>query len=263
MSSLKLNTSWKHHLITAFITAIWLVVFLVFIAPFDIAELPFNIRLQIMPLYGIISFIGYLILIPLQNWVLKKLKQWTVVLESLIIILFNVLVLLGSYIYYTSDIINGAYSFIQFTFEVYYPIFLFLLPIIIFARWFLNKKVVNHNSEKIILTGENKLDILQIKSSDLICITSADNYVEVAYLINNILNKKLLRTTLKNMHSQLPELVKVHRSHLINPIHFKEWKTANVLLLTQMEVPISKNYKQNIMALDHSPLKSNSLSQTQ
>lgn len=113
------------------------------------------------------------------------------------------------------------------------------------------------------LTGENKLDVLQLKSSDLICISSADNYVEVTYLLNNELRKKLLRTTLKTIHAQEPELVKVHRSHVINPVHFKEWKDSSSIILTQMELPVSKNYKQNILALEHSPLKGDVLSQTQ
>jgi hypothetical protein len=263
MSTLKLNISYKHHLLVALIIAIWLVSFLVLIAPFDIAEVPLRVRLEIMPLYGVISFIAYMALIPFQNWVFKKLDKWTLYLEILVLILFNIIVLIGSYYYYTSGIINGEYSFAKFTLEVYYPIFLILLPILLFSRWFLNKKAVAHKSDKIILNGENKLDVLQIDLSDLVCISSADNYVEVSYLMSNVVRKKLLRTTLKNIHPQQPSLIKVHRSHLINPIHFKEWKNSNTLLLTQMEVPISKNYKQHILALNDSPLKPGNSSQTQ
>lgn len=247
MSALKLNTSYKHHLLVALVIAIWLVVFLVLIAPFDIAELPFSIRLEILPFYGVISFIGYIILVPLQNWAFKKLGSWTLLLEILVIVLFNIIVLIGSYFYYKSGIINGEYSFTKFTLEVYYPIFFIILPILLFARWFLNKKAVNQDSDKIVLTGENKLDILQIKLSDLVCISSADNYVEVSYLIHNELHKKLLRITLKNIQPQVSSLLKVHRSYLINPTHFKDWKNANTIHLTQIEVPVSKNYKKDVL----------------
>jgi DNA-binding LytR/AlgR family response regulator len=116
---------------------------------------------------------------------------------------------------------------------------------------------VPQDTEEIILTGNNKLDILQLKLSDLICVSSADNYVSVSHLVNDVVRTKLLRTTLKKMELQLPELVKVHRSHLINPIHFKEWKDANTLLLTQTEVPVSKNYKKAVLAMNHSSLKTN------
>lgn len=255
MSFLKIKKSYKYHIIAALAIATWLSVFLILIAPFDIAELPLKVRLEIMPIYGLIAFIGYTMLIPIENWVYKKLNKQSIPFETLFIILFNILVLIGSYFYYKSSIVNGDYSFIKFTLEVYYPIFLILLPLIIFARWFIHKKVFHQNLEKVILAGDNRLDILQIKRSDLICISSADNYVEISYLIHSVLHKKLLRTTLKNIESQIINLLKVHRSHLINPIHFKAWKNANTLLLTQMEVPVSKNYKKDVLAMNHSSLK--------
>ncbi|MFT6961991.1 MAG: hypothetical protein ACJAWV_001715 [Flammeovirgaceae bacterium] len=232
---MKLKPSYQYHFLVALAIAIWLSVFLILIAPFDIAELPIEVRLEIMPFYGLISFIGYILLIPLQNWAYKKISKQSIPFEILIIVLFNILVLLGSYIYYKSGIVNGDYSFVRFTFEIYYPIFIILLPIIVFARWFISKKLASQQSTKLILTGDNKLDILQIDENDLICVSSADNYVAVAYVLDNVLNKKLLRTTLKNIEFQLPQLVKVHRSHLINPAHFKEWKNGTTLLLTQIE----------------------------
>ncbi|GAA4972441.1 LytTR family DNA-binding domain-containing protein [Algibacter aquimarinus] len=253
----------KYHFLVALIIAIWLTFFLILIAPFDIAELSILNRIQIMPVYGIISFFGYMILVPLENWIYKKSDKSSFYKEIFIITLFNILVLIGCYIYYKSEIVNGMYSFIKFTLEVYYPTFFILLPIIIFARWFINKKVINKNSKKITLKGDNKLDILQINNEDLVCVSSADNYVDVYYLMNGILNKKLLRTTLKNIESQFPELIKIHRSHLINPIHFMEWKNSNTISLTQKEVPVSKNYKKKILAMYHSSLKTNDSPQIQ
>ena len=209
-----------------------------------------------MPIYGVISFLGYMVLVPLQNWIYQKLGKWTFLLEVLVIALFNLVVLMGNYFYYKSGMVNGDYSFIQFTFEIYYPIFLILLPILLFSRWFLNRKRVNLNTEKIVLIGDSKLDILQINLSDLICISSADNYVEISYLLNNTLHKKLLRITLKNIHPQVPSLVKTHRSYLINTTHFKDWKNANTIRVAQMEIPVSKNYKKDVLAIhNHSSLK--------
>jgi len=263
MRSIKLNVSYKHHLKVALIIAIWLVFFLIIIAPFDIEELPFLIRLEILPMYGLISFIGYLILIPAQNWIFKKLNQWNIVLESFFLILFNLIVLFGSYLYYNTDIINGTFSFTKFTLEVYYPTFFILLPILFFSRWYLNRKAIQQDSSKIILKGENRHDILQIPLSDLVCISSADNYVEVSYLIKNELHKKLLRITLKNIYPQAPNLLKVHRSYLINPSHFKDWKNSNTIYLTQMEVPISKNYKKELLQIvNHSSLKASNSPQS-
>jgi len=133
----------------------------------------------------------------------------------------------------------------------------------VLGRWYLTKKVESQPNKELVLVGENKYDLLKIYSSDLLCISSADNYVEVSYLLNNELQKKLLRTTLKNIHSQRPDLLKVHRSHIINPLHFKEWVNSNTIQLSHMQVPTSKNYKKDIVAILNSPLKTMSLSQTQ
>lgn len=136
-----------------------------------------------------LSFIVYILLIPFQIWGYKKFDKYSISFEILFVFLFNILLLIGCYIYYKSKIIEGEFSFLSFTFEVYYPIFFILLPIIIFARWFANKKIANPLSEKIIITGDNKLDVLQIKEQDLICVSSADNYVVVSYLTNDLVSK--------------------------------------------------------------------------
>ncbi len=252
---LGLNTSVRFHTFIALIVSVWLVVFLVLIAPFDASDLSLPIRIWILPPYGIISFLGYMAIVPLQHYLFKKLRKWTVLFESLVILVYNVLVLFGSYTYYKTSIINGLYPFPKFTFEVYYPIFFIILPIIVFSRWYLTKRSLKTPDMQITLTGDNKYDVLKLHDADLICISSADNYVEVSYLSNNELRKKLLRSTMKKMHAQKPELVKVHRSHLINPFHFKEWKSNNSLQLTKMEVPVSKNYRRDIIAILDSPLK--------
>ncbi|WP_296382002.1 LytTR family DNA-binding domain-containing protein [Winogradskyella sp.] len=243
MQKLPLNTSYKYHLIIALIISLWLVLFLILIAPFDIAELTFSARLEILPIYGLISFVVYMVLIPFQNWAFKHFRKWTLLSEILFIIGFNGIQIILSYGYYKSSIVNGSYDFQKFLLEVYLPIFFVLLTIIVFCRWFLNKKIPNKAKNAIILKGDNKLDILQISPEDLICISSADNYIEVSYLIHGKLHKKLLRNTLKGIRNDVPDLLKVHRSHLINPSHFKEWNGSSRIVLTEMEVPISKNYR--------------------
>ncbi len=88
---MRLNTSYKYHFFASLLISFWLVVFLVFIAPFDVSDLSFSIRLMLMPGYGIISFATYMFLLPLQNWVFYKKKKWTVFYEILFIALFSAL----------------------------------------------------------------------------------------------------------------------------------------------------------------------------
>ncbi|WP_175416226.1 LytTR family DNA-binding domain-containing protein [Aggregatimonas sangjinii] len=255
MSPMNLNTSYKYHTFVGLVIGIWLALFLVLIAPFDAADLSLSIRLRILPFYGLIAFVTYIALIPVQNWLFRKMKQWTIVLELFYLALYNLIALVGCYAYYKTDIINGTYDVWKFTFGVYYPIFFILFAVLVLARWYSNKRAPLPVADTVVLKGDNKLDILQISFSDLVSISSADNYIEVNYLKSKHLQKKLLRTTLKRIQTDVPELLKVHRSHLINPAHFKEWKDANTLNLTQMQVPVSKKYKSAVLALKHSSLK--------
>ncbi len=262
MRALDLDPSYRQHLLIGLFISFWLVVFLVVIAPFDTADLSLQLRFSLMPVYGLIAFVSYAVLLPLQGALYRRAQKWTVLHEVLFIVLFQFIALIGSFIYYKSDILNGEYTFRKFTLEVYYPIFIVLLSIIIFARWFLFRRKQKREEEKITLHGENKHDILQVNWADLISISSADNYVEVRYLANGELKQKLLRNTLKNIDRDLPKLVKVHRSHLINPQHFKEWRDANTIILTKTELPVSKKFKPAVLHIKQSSLKANGLSQT-
>jgi len=45
------------------------------------------------------------------------------------------------------------------------------------------------------------------------------------------------------MKEELDFLIQVHRSHLINPMHFRSWKNPNTIILTHTEVPVSKTFE--------------------
>ncbi|WP_456438207.1 LytTR family transcriptional regulator DNA-binding domain-containing protein [Psychroserpens sp.] len=260
--TLPLNASFKYHTIIAVIISLWLVLFLILIAPFDIADLDFSERLEILPIYGVISFMTYMALVPVQNWIFKRFKQLTVLFEVLFIAGINAIQIIIAFIYYKSEIVNGEYNFQKWALEVYLPIGFILLTIVVFSRWFLNKKTQNNKHKKLIIKGDNKLDVLQVLPEELVCISSADNYVEVSFLNQGKLQKKLLRNTLKAIQTDIPMLLKVHRSHLINPSHFKAWNGSSSIILTQMEIPVSKNYKTALLELNQSSLKTSTLSQS-
>ncbi len=260
MSNLKLNTSYKHHFACAVILGIWLAAFLVLIAPFDVADVPFKTRLVEMPFYGLMTIVGYMALIPIQNRVNTYFQRWTLGFEVAFFIAMSLIMLVGCFAYYKSWVINGDYSLYKFTFEVYYPIYFIILPIMVFVRWHLNRQPAPTPARKIMLMGDYKQDILQVDEDELICISSADNYVEVVYKSSGDINRLLLRSTLKQIHEQAPILVKVHRSHIINPLHFIAWKDSNTIIVTGMEIPVSKGYKHNLDEIHQSSLNQQGLS---
>lgn len=206
-----------------------------------------------MPFYGVITFIGYTILVPLQNLWFNRQQTWSFISEGVFLFSYLILVLIGCYLYYISDIINGDYSFTKYVLGVYFPISFILLPVLIVLRWFFFKKNPTILTEKIRLLGENKLDSLFISIAELVAVSSADNYVEVSYLIDGALQKKLLRNTLKNISTQVPALRQTHRSHLINPQHLVEWKDSKTILVNQLEIPVTKTYKDSILELQIRP----------
>jgi DNA-binding LytR/AlgR family response regulator len=120
--------------------------------------------------------------------------------------------------------------------------------VIVLARRYVIK-LIPIKDDVLVFKGENRLDILKINKSDLVCISNAQNYVEIFYLENEKLHSKLIRSSLKKVQDNFGFLVQIHRSHLINPSHFKSWRNANTIILTQIELPVSRNYKDVLAAL--------------
>ncbi len=235
--------SFKRKLRVGAITSLWLVAFLVFIAPFDASDLSFSIRMEIMIVYGLILFVCYAIVSIIESLFFLKFQNWSVSNEFGSYTLLYILVFPPTVLYYKSDIVNGDYSELNFFLEQYIPILIIITPVLFFLR----KLASNSNKDElVILKGENKRDVLRLQVGELVCISSSDNYVEVSFLENGKIHKKLLRTTLKKVESDFSFLKRVHRSHLINPSHFVEWKNRDAIVLAGIIVPVTKQYHKNI-----------------
>ncbi len=198
--------------------------------------------------YSLIALFGYLIIIPIQNKIFIKVNKWNLKFEITLILLFYLLTLIPSYLYQKSDFANGLYNLREFSANIFLPSIIVLTPLIIFARIHLIK-LVDEAEDYIIIKGAYKLDYLKIKPANLVCVSSSKNYVDVHYLDNGTLTKKMIRMSLKKIENDVPSLIRVHRSHLMNPNHFLSWKNNNTLSLTQIEIPITKNFKEYIKSL--------------
>ena len=244
----KLNPSIKHHLIIGLFISIWGFIFAFFIKPFDDGSLNFQKWLYISIGFSIIAFLSYGMLAIIQKKVYQKLLNWNIGFEIACLILFYGLYIAGTYSYYKSPFLNGGYDLFTFFTVIILKVGLILTPIIVLARIY-SIKLIPIKNENITIKGENKLDVLKISKQDLVCVTNAQNYLEIYYLQQGILKKKLVRYSLKKFQTDFNFLIQVHRSHLINPTHFIAWKNQNTISLTQIEIPISKNYKDQVLAL--------------
>lgn len=247
----KLNPSIKHHLVIGLLLAIWYFLFAFFIKPFDDGTISFRVWVFISLGFSGIAFLSYGILAFVQKLYYQKVSEWNIYVEVSSIILFQLLFLLNTYVFYKT-ILNGGYSFIEFVKIIVLKLALISSPVIILARIYV-VKLIPAEDESITIRGENKLDIFKINKHDLVCISNAQNYVEIFFLENNQLKTKLIRTTLKKMERDFAFLVQIHRSHLINPLHFKFWNNQETIAMTQIELPVSKKYKSELLALQSRP----------
>ena len=105
-------------------------------------------------------------------------------------------------------------------------------------------------NKSIELNSENKTEKLDIVVSDIAFVKSADNYVEIIFRKDNILKKKLLRNTLKNIEQQLKpysSFVRSHRICIVNRHYIEKLnKGINKYWLSikgyDEHIPVSRQY---------------------
>ncbi len=249
-----ISTSYLDHLLIGLGLGLWLYLFLAIIGPFDGATLSITIRMFLMGGYDLIFCVVYVLCIPVQNWWYARTKKWTWGAEAAFILLFCGTCLPACYRYYITDWVNGDWGFQRFAIEIFLSTLILIVPILIFARWLVARRasqtsaIPRESHTTLQLSGDNKLDVLQLSADQLIALSAANNYVTVYYLEDQQLQKRLLRTTLKKLQNDVPGLVQIHRSHLVNPDHFRAWKDGNTLSLGSLEFPVSKTYKSQLQA---------------
>lgn len=244
----KLNPSIKHHLLIGIFISIWLFIFAFFIKPFDDGTISSKMWLLISVGFSGIAFLCYGLLAVIQKMIYQKVSKWNVGFEIISLIFFQLLFLVITYSYYKSPVLNGGYDFLEFSRIIILKSALISTPILILARGY-SVKLIPIKDDYISIRGENKLDILKIKKQDLVCVSNSQNYVEIFFIEESQLKIKLIRSSLKKVQSDFDFLVQIHRSHLINPTHFKTWKNQDTISLTQIELPVSKNYKEHLLYL--------------
>lgn len=253
-----LQTDLRLQLLVGLLVGIWLYLFLSLVGPFDAAEVPLRFRVQLMIGYGLIFFLNYAITLIFQALWYNLSGRWTVLSELIFLLTFSFVCYLFCYAYYLTDWVNGDWGRQRFLFEIYLPTLAIILPVIIAGRYLIRPKQkptkeiqiieVPQEEPLLVLSGSNKLDVLQIPAKDLVALSSSGNYVEVHFMESAQLKKKLLRATLQQLQQQAPDMLRVHRSHLINPQHFIAWKDHSTLSLPQLNIPVSQKYRAAVLA---------------
>lgn len=245
----------KHHCIIAFGLAIWIFVFLFMTEPLDVNEFSATDKLIFLPLYGLLGAFCYLIFLPIQHYLYQKNNQnWFINTEILFLLIFVIVGIVAARFFYLFFIVPDEpypYSLFYHVTALILPALATIMPIIILGRFAFGKyREKKLEEQKIEIKGEGNYEGLRLFLNDVITIQSSDNYVEVFYISGNDLKKSLIRTKLSVLDDEFPQFLRVHRSYLINPFHFQEWKTAHkklfIVLFRHITVPVSKTYQTTV-----------------
>ncbi|WP_452220813.1 LytTR family DNA-binding domain-containing protein [Lacinutrix salivirga] len=245
----------KHHILIAIGIAIWIFMFLYFTEPLDVDELNNQEKLMYLPFYGLIGSLSYLMFIPLQQFLYHKSNgQWLLKHELIFLLCLSVISIILARCYYLYVVVAGQpnpYDLKYMLTSLLLPALAIILPIIIIGRFAFGKYYEKKlEDQKIEISGEGNFENLKLHLNDLICIQSSDNYIEVFYLSGSVLKKSLIRNKLSVIEDTFPELLRTHRSNIINPYHFQSWKTEkgkHLLTLSHtIEAPISKTYLEEV-----------------
>ena len=86
-------------------------------------------------------------------------------------------------------------------------------------------------------------------SKDILMLESTDNYVSVYYVLENKVQRKLIRNTLKNLENLLGEssIIRSHRSFMVNleNIEFVQQNGKKLIVkvkLMNKRIPVSQKY---------------------
>lgn len=216
--------------------------FILFFQPFTLKGPDFNNNLLVISGFSIILFLIVVLVRVFSLWIFeinRKINE-----EAIFPAYFNSLV-----IFLLSTVALAFYAHIAggvaFTFTVASRIIIIcLIPPVVLALHDTLRDMKLHNevlvnekksiqqqverfeedilNKTIEFSSDNNNETLSLTVSEVVFIKSSDNYVEIAYLELEILKKKLLRNTLKNIEIQIRQysnFIRCHRTCIVN-VHF-------------------------------------------
>lgn len=231
--------------------------FILLYNPFEIANQAGESVLNVLLLFslGIIFSLSIILMewgVPLlipkafQKWNIGKAMVWYA-----LVTLFT-----GAIIFFYKSYLGG---FRDFTLIEFFLVLLRILVISVTVSFFivgalqiLNRKklsLISAGESFQITSGDGKT--VNISLSDILYISSDDNYVDIHYLLGPAREKLIMRSSLKNIEEQIVNpispIVRCHRQFLINADRFEIKKaTSRSMTLCEKEysdtVPVSSKY---------------------
>ncbi len=241
----------KRNFLITFLISLFVGLFLCFFQPFGSYQIETNYKYFILSGYGAVTFVVLIIDLIALPLLLPKIfsdKHWK--------ILHQIFWLL--WILFTIGLANFFYTMIIFgpllldfsrilTFQLY-TLAIGIIPITILILLNYNhllhknlavadklnmaignKSPVNTKPDSVIqISSVNDKETIQTTLNDLLFIRSEGNYIDIYFLDNETIKRKLIRNTLKQtaelLHHHFPPLFKTHRSYIVNMLIIQKVK---------------------------------------
>jgi hypothetical protein len=255
---------------------VFVYLFLVIYQPFGSSNTPLSTTIWVFLGYGFSATIATLLAYKLSHLILNNKPfylHWS--RAKHVVFLSTVLLIVGPLNYgYFCWSFNQTYTLSGQLYFYKLAFLVSLLPIVLLV--FNKKNITTSSSDAVLndtaanktvstpknlstlltLTGKNQNEILTVNLQQLLFIKAADNYCECFYVKEGQLTQSLLRASLADLETQIPnsELMRCHRSYLVNPLLIKTYKgnaQGYKLWFEQVNevIPVSRRYIATIKPL--------------
>ncbi len=269
-SETQIKNSFKNELAILFFISVGVFLFILFFQPFPLDNLDYNERLLYVTGFGGIIFLwGCIVLVFTPVFIPKWFKSSEQEIgPSFILSIVLLIITVTSFAFYIRYV-GKTYLSLYIMFKT---ALVCLLPVIILIILYKNKSLeriieilqiqnnlyllkikefeISGEDEKIDIFSENKADKLSLRYRNIVSIKSADNYIEIYYLEKDMVEKKLLRNTLKNIELELAHrksFIRCHRTSIINVLYIEKLVRNYSGYSLKMscfddEIPVSRQY---------------------
>ena len=260
-------------------TAIFALVFINLYSPFEVNTWIYkvterfnihNIELLLFISSSLIILTGVLVVVISRIILYQKTKRGksTTIGRYLIWILFEIIAMSLFYALYERLFINDQGGFFDaLKVSIQSTALILLLPYSIswlYFSWIDKKKLLERFKEKgegsigskdmVTFHDEKGTMRLSLKILDLLYLQAADNYVTIVYNHHNKIAKYMLRSSLKQIESELSELplIRCHRSYMVNFELVKIIRREKDGIKIELDstppaiIPISKTYMEEV-----------------
>jgi hypothetical protein len=253
--SIAYTSSWLNTFLLSSILGILIVFILIFLKPFESNSQTVS--------YQNLKLIGYAfcIVLPIlmlhfleEFWFKKNNNKWFLYLELIVLVIGFFFIALTSYFYNTyivNDLSVDSNYILSWVKEFGAPFAPIFIPLWIYLRFRFSKVFISPIQIKkeatVSLKGNNLNEELHFFEKDFVMAQAQANYVDVYYLKNNQLTKKMIRHSISGLTELISSSQQIHRSYLVNPsmiisIHGNTRKGNVVLKHITEKIPISPKH---------------------